>query len=451
MLVAVRFLTGPRLFALGALLAVVELSGGNISLLLAGAMVVGFRYPAAWAFVHPDQGHAGHRPAVVRRPARMAPAGHRPRRDRRVVAISFIVMPGAWIEWVQVLVRHRRPRRDLGRRADPVHRPAAVRHRDRGLGRPDEPPLDGPGRRDARPAGAVVRRPEHAAGGHRAARAGCQDSAGCGAACLAPSPWRTRRPDPVAGSDSGRDRLAALAPAQRHDHHRPEPEDERADDERRRDAADRGHDRRRRPAPRSRRGTAAGRPGSASPTGAPAGPRSRAGRRSSPTPPPSDIPSRTAAAARTGMRPPTGMISRATAPPSSAAISTMRNPIRSPSAPPSGEIERPDQRRRPGDERDRRGKPGPDPDDPFDEDRDVRPGHLGREERQPEDGEDPADDRIGQDALDRAEREAHDRTLRDDGRVGPPATRTSRAGPCRSTAARRRRTPPTATSPAHRR
>ena len=36
MLVAVRFLTGPRLFALGALLAIVELSGGNISLLLAG-------------------------------------------------------------------------------------------------------------------------------------------------------------------------------------------------------------------------------------------------------------------------------------------------------------------------------------------------------------------------------------------------------------------------------
>ena len=32
MLVAVRYLTGPRLFALGALLAVVELSGGNISL-----------------------------------------------------------------------------------------------------------------------------------------------------------------------------------------------------------------------------------------------------------------------------------------------------------------------------------------------------------------------------------------------------------------------------------
>src|SRR4029079_8465631 len=46
LLAAVRFLTGPRLFAVGVLLATVELVGGNISLLLAAAMVVGFRWPA---------------------------------------------------------------------------------------------------------------------------------------------------------------------------------------------------------------------------------------------------------------------------------------------------------------------------------------------------------------------------------------------------------------------
>ncbi len=83
MLLAVRFLTGPRLFALGALLAIVELSGGNISLLLAAAMVIGFRYPAALGVRDPDQGHARYRPVVVRRPWRVAPAVDRPRSDGR--------------------------------------------------------------------------------------------------------------------------------------------------------------------------------------------------------------------------------------------------------------------------------------------------------------------------------------------------------------------------------
>ena len=53
MLVAVRFLTGPRWFALGALLAVVELSGGNISsCLLAGCgWSNGLRWPTADALL----------------------------------------------------------------------------------------------------------------------------------------------------------------------------------------------------------------------------------------------------------------------------------------------------------------------------------------------------------------------------------------------------------------
>ena len=105
MLVAVRFLTGPRLFALGALLAVVELSGGNISLLLAGAMVIGFRYPAAWAFViltkvTPGIGLLWF---VVRREWREL--GIALGATAAIVAVSFVIMPGAWVEWVQVLVR----------------------------------------------------------------------------------------------------------------------------------------------------------------------------------------------------------------------------------------------------------------------------------------------------------------------------------------------------------
>jgi hypothetical protein len=105
MLVAVRYLTGPRLFALGALLAIVELSGGNISLLLAVAMVVGFRYPAAWAFViltkvTPGIGLLWF---VVRREWHQL--GIALGATAAVVAVSFVLMPGAWVEWVHVLVR----------------------------------------------------------------------------------------------------------------------------------------------------------------------------------------------------------------------------------------------------------------------------------------------------------------------------------------------------------
>ena len=51
LLVAVRLLTGPRLFAVGIIVAAMELAGGNISLLLALAIVGGFRWPALWSFV----------------------------------------------------------------------------------------------------------------------------------------------------------------------------------------------------------------------------------------------------------------------------------------------------------------------------------------------------------------------------------------------------------------
>ena len=82
-MVAVRYLTGPRLFAIGVLLAAAELAGGNISLLLAAAIVVGFRWPGCLGADPVDQGLAGDRPALVRRPRRVAEPGHRARRDGR--------------------------------------------------------------------------------------------------------------------------------------------------------------------------------------------------------------------------------------------------------------------------------------------------------------------------------------------------------------------------------
>src|SRR4029450_11544422 len=48
-----RFLTGPRRLGAGVAFPVpaMEVAGGNVSLLLGVAIVVGFRWPAAWSIV----------------------------------------------------------------------------------------------------------------------------------------------------------------------------------------------------------------------------------------------------------------------------------------------------------------------------------------------------------------------------------------------------------------
>ena len=53
LLAAVRFLTGPRLLAAGLLFpfTAMEVAGGNVSLLLAAAIVLGFRWPWTWSLV----------------------------------------------------------------------------------------------------------------------------------------------------------------------------------------------------------------------------------------------------------------------------------------------------------------------------------------------------------------------------------------------------------------
>ncbi|MFL5645749.1 MAG: glycosyltransferase 87 family protein [Chloroflexota bacterium] len=103
LMVAVRFLTGPRLFAIGIVLATAELAGGNISLLLAAAIVVGFRWPAAWALilltkVSPGIGLLWF---AVRREWRNL--GIALAATAAVIAISVVIKPGAWLEWFDVL------------------------------------------------------------------------------------------------------------------------------------------------------------------------------------------------------------------------------------------------------------------------------------------------------------------------------------------------------------
>jgi hypothetical protein len=100
----VRYLTGPRLFAAGVLLATVEVAGGNISLLLAAAMVVGFRWPAAWSFVlltkvTPGIGLLWF---VVRREWRQL--GIALGATALIIAASAIFMPRAWLDWFNLLL-----------------------------------------------------------------------------------------------------------------------------------------------------------------------------------------------------------------------------------------------------------------------------------------------------------------------------------------------------------
>jgi hypothetical protein len=104
LLLAVRFLTGPRLFVIGALLATAEIAGGNISLLLAVAIVVGFRWPAAWALilltkVTPGIGLLWF--AVRREWRNLAIALAA---TALVIAVSAAIMPWAWADWVRVLM-----------------------------------------------------------------------------------------------------------------------------------------------------------------------------------------------------------------------------------------------------------------------------------------------------------------------------------------------------------
>jgi hypothetical protein len=104
LIVAVRYLTGRRLFAIGVLLATVELVGGNISLLLAVAMVVGFRWPAAWSFVlltkvTPGIGLLWF---VVRREWRQL--GIALGATALIVAASALIMPRAWLDWFNLLL-----------------------------------------------------------------------------------------------------------------------------------------------------------------------------------------------------------------------------------------------------------------------------------------------------------------------------------------------------------
>jgi hypothetical protein len=108
LLAAVRFLTGPRLLAAGLLFpfTLMEVAGGNISLLLAAAIVLGFRWPATWSLVlltkiTPGIGLLWF---AVRREWRSLALALGA--TVAIVLVSFVFAPDLWREWVDVVQRN---------------------------------------------------------------------------------------------------------------------------------------------------------------------------------------------------------------------------------------------------------------------------------------------------------------------------------------------------------
>lgn len=106
LITAVWLLTGSRWFLLGLGLAAMEIAGGNISLLLAVAIVLGFRWPAAWAFVLLTKVTPGVGLLWFAARGEWRHLGLALVATALVVAVSALLMPGAWVEWVEVLVRN---------------------------------------------------------------------------------------------------------------------------------------------------------------------------------------------------------------------------------------------------------------------------------------------------------------------------------------------------------
>jgi hypothetical protein len=101
---ALVYLAGPWALALAALFPVMlELALGNIHLLLAVAIVIGFRYPAAWSFVLLTKATPGIGLLwfAVRREWRSL--GIALGATAALVAASAVIAPGWWPDWFAML------------------------------------------------------------------------------------------------------------------------------------------------------------------------------------------------------------------------------------------------------------------------------------------------------------------------------------------------------------
>ncbi len=103
LLAAVWFLAGPDYLLLGLVIGAMEIAGGNVSLLLALAIVKGFRHPWTWSFVlltkiTPGVGLLWF--ALRREWRQLAIALGA---SAAIIALSYLLMPQAWRDWIDLL------------------------------------------------------------------------------------------------------------------------------------------------------------------------------------------------------------------------------------------------------------------------------------------------------------------------------------------------------------
>lgn len=103
LIAAVFVLAGPELLLLGLVVGAMEIAGGNVSLVLAVAMVAGFRWPWTWTLVlltkiTPGVGLLWF---VLRREWRQL--GIALGATAAIVLVSMALMPDAWRDWVSLL------------------------------------------------------------------------------------------------------------------------------------------------------------------------------------------------------------------------------------------------------------------------------------------------------------------------------------------------------------
>jgi hypothetical protein len=107
LMAALVYMTGPRLILLGlAFFGLMEIWGGNVEMLVALAIVLGFRWPATWSFVlltkiTPGIGLLWFAVRREWRALAIALAA-----TAAVVAVSSALMPDAWRTWPQVLANN---------------------------------------------------------------------------------------------------------------------------------------------------------------------------------------------------------------------------------------------------------------------------------------------------------------------------------------------------------
>jgi hypothetical protein len=100
---AVRWLVGARLWPLGILVAAPEIAGGNIHLLLAVAIVAGFRWPAACAFALLTKVTPGVGLVWLVARGEWRHLGAALAATAAIIVASAAVDPGSWQEWWAVL------------------------------------------------------------------------------------------------------------------------------------------------------------------------------------------------------------------------------------------------------------------------------------------------------------------------------------------------------------